>query len=254
MVKRIKKVTKGKITRKRKKIIVLGAEGLNKTEVLYFKELEKKQDQYHFIFAQGNDTDPIKIVKNTANKAKQEELLYKKGDMAVSIFDLDLEEAKYNQLEIAKTDAEKKNVTLLTSNPCFEVWYLQHFSFSTKPFPNSNSVIKELEKKISSYQKNHCDFELFYPNTEMAIMNCEKLDKYHADNNATNKFPNPQTNIYKLVRILIDRGRQRSLDVLKRKASRDCCSNLMMLVFGCVIILNCIQMVTPFEDMRKKYD
>lgn len=51
MVKRIKKVTKGKVTRERKKIIVIGTEGQNKTEVLYFRELEKKQDGYHCIFA-----------------------------------------------------------------------------------------------------------------------------------------------------------------------------------------------------------
>jgi len=71
MVRRIKKVTKDRATRKRKKIIVLGAEGLNKTEFLYFRELEKKQSQYHFIFALGNETDPVRIVKNTAKKAKE---------------------------------------------------------------------------------------------------------------------------------------------------------------------------------------
>ena len=51
MVKRIKKVTKGKVTRERKKIIVVGTEGQNKTEVLYLRELEKKQNKYHCIFA-----------------------------------------------------------------------------------------------------------------------------------------------------------------------------------------------------------
>ena len=43
MVKRIKKVTKGKVTRERKKIIVVGTEGQNKTEVLYLRELEKSR-------------------------------------------------------------------------------------------------------------------------------------------------------------------------------------------------------------------
>ena len=92
MVKRIKKVTKGRVTRERKRVIVIGTEGLNKTEILYFKELEKKQEKYHCIFAKGNETDPVKIVRNTAKRAREEELSYKEGDMAVSIFDLDVDE------------------------------------------------------------------------------------------------------------------------------------------------------------------
>ena len=47
MVKRIKKVTKGKVTRERKKIIVVGTEGQNNTEVMYRREMEKKQKKYH---------------------------------------------------------------------------------------------------------------------------------------------------------------------------------------------------------------
>ena len=57
MVKRIKKITKNRPTRERKRIIVVGTEGNNKTEEIYFRNLEKKQTRYHFIFAEGNDTD-----------------------------------------------------------------------------------------------------------------------------------------------------------------------------------------------------
>ena len=94
MVKRIKKVTKGKVTRERKRIIVIGTEGHNKSEILYFRELEKKQNRYHCIFANGNETDPVKIVRNTARKVKEEELSFKEGDMAISVFDLDVDESK----------------------------------------------------------------------------------------------------------------------------------------------------------------
>lgn len=206
MVKRIKKVTKGKVTRKRKKIIVIGTEGKNKTEVLYFRELEKKQNRYHCIFAQGNETDPVKIVRNTAKKAKEEELSFKEGDMAISVFDLDIDETKISQLKEAKEDARKKNIIIITSNPCFEVWYLEHFGYTTKPFANSMSVVKEVEKNIPGYRKNTCDFELLYPRTEEAIKNCEKLDMYHVDNNITDEFANPRTDMYKVVRAIISEG------------------------------------------------
>ena len=207
MVKRIKKITKGRVTRERKKVIVVGTEGLNKTEILYFTELEKKQDQYHCIFAKGNETDPIKIVRNTAKRAKEEELSYREGDMAVSIFDLDVDEAKYAQLKAARESARNKNVKIISSNPCFEIWYLEHFGFSTKPFISSSEAVKELRKKIPGYTKNSCDFEILYPSTEEAISNCEKLDQYHAgNNNAADESANPRTDVYKLVRVLIRGG------------------------------------------------
>ena len=204
MVKRIKKVTKGRVTRERKKIIVIGTEGKNKTEVLYFRELEKKQDRYHCIFAPGNETDPVKIVRNTARKAREEELSFKEGDMAISIFDLDVDEEKYLQLKEAKAIVEKKSIQIITSNPCFEVWYLEHFSFSTKPFSNSTAAVRELEKKLPGYRKNYCDFGMLYPNTKKAIKNCERLDEYHADNNEAAETANPRTDVYKVVRILVD--------------------------------------------------
>lgn len=204
MVKRIKKVTKGKVTRERKKIIYIGTEGKNKTEVLYFRELEKKQNKYHCIFAQGNETDPVKIVRNTARKVKEEELSLKKGDLAISVFDLDANRAKYLQLMEAKAIAEEKNIQIIVSNPCFEIWYLAHFGFSTRPFSSSSTVIKELEKYLPGYQKNRCDIEVLYPKTKDAIKNCERLEKYHIDNNGNVETANPRTDIYRVIKILID--------------------------------------------------
>lgn len=209
MVKRIKKITKGKVTRERKKIIVIGTEGHNKTEELYFRELEKTQNKFHCIFAKGNETDPIKIVRNTAKKAKDEELSFKEGDMAISVFDLDTAEAKQEQLRIAKEDARKKNISIVSSNPCFEVWYLEHFRYTSKPFASSGAVIRELGKIIPGYRKNACDFKILYPKTETAIENCRRLDQYHVDNNEFDEFANPRTDMYKVIQTIISGGGER---------------------------------------------
>lgn len=61
MVRRIKKIIKGKVTRERKKIVV-GTEGKNMTETQYLRNLERKQASYHF-FAEGNETNPLKNSK-----------------------------------------------------------------------------------------------------------------------------------------------------------------------------------------------
>ena len=207
MVKRIKKTVKNRPTRERRKLVVVGTEGNNKTEELYFKELEKIQSKFHFIFAKGNETDPVKIVRNTANRAKIEELSYKDGDKAVSVFDLDLDTDKIPQLIAAKNIADKKNVTIYPSNPCFEVWYLEHFEYTSKLFHSSNEVIRELEKYLPNYKKNYCDFDILYPRTENAIDNCKKLDKHHRDvgTNTSIEFANPSTSIHTLIEVLMEK-------------------------------------------------
>lgn len=205
MVKPVKKVTKGSVTRERKKLVVVGTEGKNKTEELYLRQFEKKHTQYHFIFSTGNYTDPIQIVKDTIKKAKKENLYYKSGDLAVSVFDMDLNLSKQEQLCIAKELGEKNHVKLVTSNPCFEVWFLEHFGFTSKCFNNNKEVIRALKNYVPNYSKNDINFEVLYPLTNDAIKNCRKLDKYHYDNSNKGEmeFYNPRTDMYKFVELLI---------------------------------------------------
>ncbi|MBR2801372.1 MAG: RloB domain-containing protein [Erysipelotrichaceae bacterium] len=209
MVKRIKKTVKNKPTRERKKIIVIGTEGNNKTEVQYFRNLERQQSQYRFIFAQGNETDPIKILKNTIHRSREEELSFKNGDMSLSVFDLDLDISKVPQLDEAKKLAKKDNTCIITSNPCFEIWYLEHFGYTSKSFSNSRELIRELKKHIPDYQKNTCDFKLLFPLTDQAIKNCKSLDEHHCMNSEeiAFEFSNPRTDVYKIIeKILFERG------------------------------------------------
>ncbi len=201
MVKRVKKVTKGKITRERKKVIIVGTEGNNKTEEIYLRNLERVQNQYHFIFSPQNDTDPVNIVKNTILKSRQEDISRKQGDFAVSIFDLDVDDTKQKQFKEAKELADSKNVDIITSNPCFELWFLEHFLYTSKPFYDSSELIRELKKYIPEYTKYANVFELLYPKINSAIKNCEKLDEHHNKSNSSgvSAFSNPRTDMYKLV-------------------------------------------------------
>ncbi len=210
MVKVIRKVTKKKPTRERRKLIVIGTEGKNKTEEKYLRKLEKEQNSYHLIFANGNDTDPVNIVKNTIKKAKNEELSYKNGDLAFSIFDMDIDQTKAPQLELAKRISSSKGVCVATSNPCFEIWYLEHFGYTTKSFLNNDELINELKKHIPNYEKNTVEFDVLYPLTNDAIKNCRRLDEYHSSllSAGVNDFCNPRTDIYKIVEIILGRRKK----------------------------------------------
>ena len=207
MVKRIKKTTKNHPTRERKKIIIVGTEGDNKTEYQYLRSLEKTQNAYHFIFAPGNETDPVKIVRNTVKKAEKEEISTKHGDLAISIFDLDLDHSKKEQLRQAKILSGKHNIELITSNPSFEVWYLEHFGYTSKPFSSNAELITELEKYIPGYQKNTCNFDVLYPLTDEAVENCERLDAHHKANGFEDmfEFSNPHTDVYRIAKLLTEK-------------------------------------------------
>ena len=206
MVKRAKQVRKNKTTRIRKKLMVIGTEGSNKTEEIYFREMERRQNNYHVLFVPGNETDPVNIVKNTIRAKKKEALSINQGDIAVSVFDLDVEEKKKQQLYEAKKLAENENVRIVTSNPCFEVWYLEHFGYTSKSFQNSTEVIKDLVKHCPKYQKNSCEIELFYPLTEVAIRNCRLLSEFQKNHGSETieEFNNPRTDVFKVVELLID--------------------------------------------------
>ena len=187
--------------RKRRKLIILGTEGKNKTEMLYFSQLEKKQNKYHFIFASSNNTDPNGIINSTALKAKKEKINIKEGDFSAALFDLDLDIVKIKNIDQTLKLAEKKKVNLYTSNPCFELWYLLHFIYTTKSYSSNADVIKELKKYIPNYEKNRCDFNILNPLSYKAITNARQMQIKTKEINGMQKclVNNPNTDVYLLV-------------------------------------------------------
>ena len=205
MVKPVKKVTRGSITRERKKLIVVGTEGENKTEEMYLRNLEKMQNRYHFIFTPGNYTDPIQIVNATIKGARKEKLRFKSGDMAVSIFDLDVNKSKEVQLCVAREIGRKNHVDIISSNPCFEIWFLEHFVYTSKQFNSNRELIRELNKFLPHYSKSNIQFGSIFPLTNKAVKNCEKLEEYHRRNSNIEPFDfnNPRTDMHKLVKTVM---------------------------------------------------
>ena len=206
MDKRLRNTLDKRKRRKTRKIIVLGVEGKNQTETLYFSELERRQNIYHFIFHKTNDTDPIKIISNTAKEAKKLGANTKYGDIAAVAFDMDLDNTKTKEYEKILKLAKDKNVEVYSSNPCFELWYLLHFRYSTKPYNSSKEVIDELKKYIPNYKKNRCDFNILGPLLYIAIKNAKQLQTKVAETNKNKEsiINNPNTDIFKLVEIILE--------------------------------------------------
>ena len=206
MVRHTGQKKRGKVSKSRKKILLIGTEGKNKTEKNYFGHFNRMpENDYVIRFSTGNNTDPEGIVDNTIDTVKKEELNFKDGDLAFCVFDTDIGDEKQKQIDAAVIKASKKNVEIILSNPCFEIWFLQHFGYSTKEYKSNGEVLRTLEGFIPEYEKNSDPFVILNPLTAEATRNSKKLEKYHDDLGHRSKSMerNPSTEVYKIIEKII---------------------------------------------------
>lgn len=92
----------------------------------------------------------------------------------------------------------------ITSVPCFEVWILLHFTYTTRAFhaagrdSDCERVIDELDKKgrLPGYEKGSKDiFNVLRDKIETAIKNASQLEEFHK----TSGTDNPSTKVHQLV-------------------------------------------------------
>lgn len=190
-------------TRTRNPVILIGCEGNNKSETIYFKNYRSRN--YYIEFSRGNDTDPIRIINNLIEDIKKLELDSKLGDKYYCVIDTDTDKSREKIINNAITFAKKHEITVITSNPCFEVWGLCHFSDSTKQFLTSKDVKKELKNHLPGYEEGTDIFKNIKSKTNLAILNAEKLEKHHK-NLGRKEFTmdwNPSTKIHEIIKHLI---------------------------------------------------
>ena len=203
MVRRATKRSHDGKKRREKKLIVVAAEGENKTELTYLKEFNRRQKEYRIIPAKGNNTDPENLVEDARKSAIRESLDYSFGDKAIAVFDTDV--GKERHIRKAVENAKRENVEVYISNPCFEVWLLLHFKYSTKSYYSSAEVVDDLRNVWRNYEKNMSSFECLENCMKQAIENAEKLEQYNLEMNSkrdTVAF-NPGTDIHKLIKQIL---------------------------------------------------
>lgn len=195
---------RNKQSRKEKPMIIITAEGRNETEARYFNNFRTADCPYIIKFHKaGNLTDPTKLAESIRKKWDAEDADVRTGDMAFVVVDLDNNEDKGK--EIQQLEARNRVEKFIISNPCFEVWYLLHYGFSTKSYINADAVIRELKKHYSEYEKTSDMYPLLKDKMDDAIANAEKLEKYHEveRHSPPDVKCNPYTDIHKLVKIIL---------------------------------------------------
>ena len=150
------------------------------TEEKYIKFLKSKYRLPIFIYAKiaGNSITEKKIISY-----KKEKETHPK-DKTYLVYDLDVSEMLLKLQAI-------KNTVLLSSNPCFELWYLLHHQ-EQKSFISSKDCLNKLQDHHKTYKKGVFDLKLkdkLNEKQEKAINRASKLEIHK----------NPSTQVFLLI-------------------------------------------------------
>jgi hypothetical protein len=179
-----------------KKTFLIICEG--ETEKIYFENLkaaERKTEINLKPELPGHRNDCLSIVEN-AIKQKDD------YDRVWCVFDLDTAYKEMNKYKKALEKASNQDIETVESYPCFEVWFLLHFIYTTRMFTNCKQVIEALRKYIKDYSKRqeyHLRKNLYVElksKLSDAIENSVKLERYNSENSITKGI---RSNVYKII-------------------------------------------------------
>lgn len=199
-------------------VIVLIVEGHNVTETLYFGQFNRPHAGYSIkVLASGSSTDPEGMLANLDRFWLNNELDPDRGDRGFIVLDLDCDDRKGRLIK--KLEKESEIAHFVVSNPCFEVWFLLHFRYSTHAFSSGAEVIRELRRFITDYEKNREVNGILAGHTDSAYENAKKLVRYFEENGA--QWPsnecNPRTDVPDILEIIRTLETQKTSSVIHKE-------------------------------------
>jgi hypothetical protein len=177
----------------------------------YFKALIKyfRLNTANVRIVPSKGSAPISVVDHAIEIARTTAGI----DHIACVFDRDTHESyeralnKLNKHKSKRNDKSKPIYKTITSTPCYEIWLLLHFCYTTKAYSASgtrsagDNLISDLVKHLVAYNKNNTDwFGEIINNLETAIKHAKQLQKHNYSTNSTN----PSTNIHELVEFLTE--------------------------------------------------
>lgn len=173
------KKERNRVTRRQKPLILIIAEGRNVTESQYFKSFQDQHANYNIkVLIPGHITDPVGMKKTILRYWDNYEMDAEMGDAAFIVLDLDCNDEKGKL--IRRLARENGNAQFVVSNPCFEVWFLLHFKYSTHSYLSSPEVVRDLRSYIPGYEKNSDVAPILKGNLEEAMKNAEMLKNHYS--------------------------------------------------------------------------
>jgi hypothetical protein len=183
--------------------VLIVCEG-EKTEPEYFEGLKKacRLSSANITIVPGDGNDPVSIVKHALAE-------YRKGgyDRVFCVFDRDGHANYHEALDRAASSppGKKGRLEAVTSVPCFEIWVLLHFAYSTASFMKTgnksacDNVINKVLVHLPEYQKAMLGvFAKLQPHTDRAAIHADRLARHNRDTGSDN----PATGVHELVKYL----------------------------------------------------
>lgn len=130
-------------------------------------------------------------------------------DRIYCVFDRDIHNSFKQAIQkLADYQLKKKKIKFfaIISTPCFEIWPLLHFKYTTQQFvqTQTNSVgdnlIKDLKNHIQDYEENVDLYGRLKEKLSAAFRNSKKL----REDNKITKAENPATDVDQIVKYLIN--------------------------------------------------
>ena len=177
-----------------------------KTEPEYLKALRKACDlnpaNVKIVSADGND--PVSIVREAIETYHSN---FNEFDKVFCVFDRD-GHVNYQQAldRVANSPLGRRGIlTAITSVPCFEIWILLHYAYSSAPVTASggrsacDNVVAAIHRHLPEYEKAFGDaFEKLAPMLDTAITHADWLAVHNRDTGSDN----PATKVHELVKYL----------------------------------------------------
>ena len=187
--------------RKEYKTLVIVCEG-QKTERIYFNRYKERKSGLLIITPNSTVTDPENLVKIALSQIQKYDLDLSNGDQVWCVFDADRN--TNDNIKKAIALAEDK-VKLCLSNPCFELWYLLHFSYFDNRILTSDIKTKIIEH-IKDYDKVKDYFDILLSKRSIAIKYAKKLNQNHeaTKTELLSMKSNPSTQVFKLVEYILE--------------------------------------------------
>lgn len=187
--------------------VLLVCEG-KKTEPNYFKSLRKELRLTTVeVKIVGQGAAPKTVVKKAVELARDRKQEVHRGrdgieyDHVWCVFDV--EQTHQNpSLPAALDQAAATGIDVALSNPCFEYWFLLHFTNCGQLLSNCKGVLLELKKHLPNYEKAQDVFETLWPRVDDAIRRAKAREKSHVRAGTPRSKMDSSTEVYKVVELL----------------------------------------------------
>ena len=196
--------SRGKPQRKRKPVVLLIAEGQNKTEKLYFQHFSTPESKYAVKVVSRGETDPQGMLETLKRECLKDDVSAG-DDIAGIILDLDCNESRTKQVYDLLQVEENCQYKVFASNPCFEVWFVAHFHALHGTYSGSGQVLEDLKRQLPDYDKGRDCYRKLKDHTQEAIERCKAKERQYKDRNWPSVDCNPRTDVASLVETLAGR-------------------------------------------------